>query len=305
MATSPGDQAVIRHRVWTRPIPWDGVKRAKEALEALASIVTIIGSGVLAAAFFVLFVREAFDKSIMIEPLSVPKSLADEGFSSDVSTDMLHGQLQAMVAASTANDELRLSTNNLGASAIQNDLGSLDVSIPGVGVSLEALAREAASIVGGHRHVLTGDFTLLGGKLLLDLRLDGVPIIDGRVGDPQYPGTLLLLGTRNFIYKTNPTALANYFYETKDTNSARRLAQHIVSEEALKPRQRARAYILLGLMSGDSGDNAEVVRNYAKAISLGAKRSWVNDKFIAACESLGKTPDPSGQNKDALSLCHV
>ncbi len=289
------------------------IARMHEVLEPAAAILKTLATAIVATALVVLFFVEMFDPSIVIEPFSVPKAVADAGFTPEASAAWLRDQLQAIADTSWGTDELPLAVDAPG---------SADVTIPGVGITLGALAHGAADILGIHkRHQISGALTLRGGKLFFHLLYDQKCIYDtgDQAGvDPQHPEVLLILGSRVIVDKTNPAALANYILVSGDLDAARDRAQKIVSEQQVGLQQdkttdptdrsftqiqKSRAYVLLGRISDRLGKTADAVRDYDKAIASGADTGFVRGKLKAACVALAKLPGAADQNNDATMIC--
>ena len=289
------------------------IERTHDVIEPIAAIVKTVATFCVATALVVLFFVEMFDPSIVIEPFSVPKSVADSGFTPEASAAWLRDQLQTIANTSWGANELPLAVDAPG---------SADVTIPGVGITLGALAHGAADILGVHtRHQISGAMTLRGGKLFFHLLYDQQCIYDtaDQEGvDPQHPEVLLIVGSRVIVDKTNPAALANYILDSGDLDAARDQAQKIVAaqqvgllhvEKPVQPEssftqiQKARAYVLLGRISDKLGKSADAVRDYDKAIGIGADTGFVHEKLKAACKALEKAPDAAGENKDAMAIC--
>ena len=289
------------------------IERTHDVLEPIAGILKTVATFCVATALVVLFFVEMFDPSIVIEPFSVPKSVAEAGFTPEASAAWLRDQLQTIANTSWGANELPLAVDAPG---------SADVTIPGVGITLGALAHGAAEILGIHtRHQISGALTLRGGELFFHLLYDQDCIYDtaGEAGvDPQHPEVLLIVGSRVIVDRTNPAALANYILKSGDLDAARDRAQKIVAAQqvglpdggkadhtqgSFTQVQKARAYVLLGRISDKLSKNADAVRDYEKAIEAGADTDFVHGKLHAACTALAKTPDAESQNQDAMAIC--
>jgi hypothetical protein len=279
------------------------LEQAQKKLDLLSSALQITGIGLTALVLAILFLTEMNDTSISIEPFTVPDPLAESGFTAQASAIWLRGELQTIAHSSWGD----------GAAQLDVDApGSADVTIPGVGLSLGALAHGTAKILGiGQRHQIEGLFTLRGGKLYLQLLYDQQCLYNTSAGDgvdPQHPEVLLTVGARAIVNGTNPVALANYVFSYGDPDTARVLAQKITSSAVFEPWshkafgqaekdrilfQQRQAYVLLGRIADKAHDYAGAARSYGQAIGLGADNSFVRKKRADACAALKKTPCPT------------
>jgi hypothetical protein len=104
----------------------------------------------------------------VIEPLSVPKDLAERGYTPEVAGKRLHDAIieyGSLAKTSMKNPEL----------ALHGELPN--IVVPGVGISLDAVVSSIRTLLHSTRsRSITGEFTSVGAQLWLRLRLEGFEI---------------------------------------------------------------------------------------------------------------------------------
>jgi tetratricopeptide (TPR) repeat protein len=114
-----------------------------------------------------LFCTAIFDRSPIIQPLSVPKSMADDGVTGDVVAGRLRDRISLLI--STADSAANKKNSTLKSSA---DLP--DLSVPSIGMSVQGVASLLANLLPlNKRPVLTGEVTAHDGKFSILLRWNG------------------------------------------------------------------------------------------------------------------------------------
>jgi hypothetical protein len=153
-------------RVWRRvKVYW---KTTASFVLSLSAVTTVI---VVAA----LLVEDLTRNAIYIEPISVPKSMAELGYTPEVSARRLRDAINRVVSAAHTS----ISGPNV---ALHGD--QPDIVVPTVGISLSTIARSIRGFLHIHkRQTISGEFTEARGKFQIRLRMDSAELfISDEVG---------------------------------------------------------------------------------------------------------------------------
>jgi tetratricopeptide (TPR) repeat protein len=240
-----------------------------------------------------LLIKSLTDRTIAIEPISVPKELADRGYTSEVAANRLHDAMTQFVA--TANS--RIGTAKI---ALQGELPSINV--PTVGISLDSILGSIRTLLGNTRHrSISGEFTVESKLLWLRLRMDGREFYSSMHGrELERPDDLLADATPAVFGVVQPYLVAlslsdkpaqalenaettiailpesdenvawlynlegNLYRENKDNRAATKAFK---KASDLSPRLAA-PHIGLGLTLSDEDDDDSAITEYRTAIKL-------------------------------------
>lgn len=201
----------------------------------------------------VLVFESLLDNKIYIAPLSVPESLADNGYTGEVAAQRLYDALHTAVGST--NSRLRpLSvaqvSSERGSSSVENrvEVSLEKITIPTVGFSIEALASTLHSFFGinGRRQNLSGEFTIIGGKLRLRMRLNGREFWNSQGVDPDRPDELLKAAVPKVFHEISPYLEALLEFHDGDPEKALEMAQDIVAVLPAYDSEIPEAYSLMG-----------------------------------------------------------
>jgi hypothetical protein len=136
---------------------WAARPRALPTLTPLRSLLVDFGVILVMIVLFVSIVVQVADRSPVADPISVPKSLADAGYSGEVVTTRLIDRSRAFEQKNNA------ASDNAGAAAATTGDGNLfsTVAVPGAGVSL-------AAVVAGVRRFIGLPSRHIGGYIVID-----------------------------------------------------------------------------------------------------------------------------------------
>jgi hypothetical protein len=142
-------------------------------------------AGLLAFALIVVLLWKALiQKTIAIAPISVPKTVAENGYTADVAAQRLHDALNKVIEVAHSNKQ--------GPEvALQADLPS--VVVPTIGLSLETIAADIRTFfhIPG-RWNISGEFTIAQKQLWLRLRMNGRDFYTNASGvDPERPDDVM------------------------------------------------------------------------------------------------------------------
>lgn len=211
----------------------------------------------------VLVVEELARDVVTIEPISVPKSLADNGYTPEVASRRLH-------------DAITHYANINRAAALMEQLNITpsdelpDFIVPKVDLSLNALVSSIRSVLHyGSGHRISGEF-ILHDKLALHLRVDSSLVYtSGFIA--ENPDDLLLSAAPAVTEKIQPVVNAVALYRDHPEQAVEK-AEDIIARLEESDVNVQLAYTLKGNYSFDHGNYAEAEKFQRKAISL----NWSN-----------------------------
>src|SRR5208282_3807968 len=127
--------------------------------KALASFTLALSAMIVVIVVATLLIQELTERTVAIEPIFVPKELADKGYAPDVAARRLRDAVNRFVAralASMKGPEI----------ALRGDVP--DIVVPTVGISIDSIATAMRGFLHSNRHrSISGEFTIADGQLWL------------------------------------------------------------------------------------------------------------------------------------------
>lgn len=167
---SPKDLEIFLRKAVSLAVAY--AKRPTDAIiPALAHASSIFAVALFCSAFF--------DHSPVIQPISVPKHMAEEeGVTSEIVADRLRDQMSLLIARADSSAARK-------GKAVKNKEDLPDLSVPSVGISLQSLVSTIGNFLHLSRHpVLTGEVTQTGDRVAMQLRWNGQVIYRTDETDP-------------------------------------------------------------------------------------------------------------------------
>jgi tetratricopeptide (TPR) repeat protein len=211
----------------------------------------------------VLVLEELARDVVTIEPISVPKTLADNGYTPEVASRRLHDAITHYA-----------SINRAGAMMEQLNITPSDelpdFIVPKVDLSVNALVSSIRSVLHyGSGRRISGEL-ILHDKLALHLRVDGL-IVYSSGFISENPDDLLATAAPAVTEKIQPYVNAAALYRDHPEQALEK-ADDIIARLEESDVNVQWAYMLKGDYSYDHGNYAEAERWQRKAISL----NWSN-----------------------------
>lgn len=227
----------------------------KEIWRILPALVLRMVSILIIVFVILTLYQQKFDPYTIIDDVSVPKILAERGYTGSVVAERLHDNINIIVNGSISPASLGDFRNLRSwdqdqeyagrfSSKMRREFSSFyptedwekdrpNFVVPGVGMSIETIA----SIVNGFLHVpsshLSGELVELpGDMLLLTLRQhekSGVPI--SVMGSCKYPDMLLKRGARKILGQKHSVILGMIFTHEGNRNAAATEYQEVIKED--------------------------------------------------------------------------
>jgi len=265
----------------------------RTALKTIARTGLTLSAAVTLVLIGVLFFEALFNKATTIQSLSVPKSLADNGFGPEVASARLRDEIKEKITG--ANTSLR-SHDVLEQTEVP------DVVIPGVGLSVQTLANDVSKFLGlkPKGFDISGEFTIEGGNLSLRLRANGNQFFTTPGVDPRVLDNLLGDAAEAVLHKTQPYVLASYLYGiNKDAALAE--ANWIIANFPASDEQVSRSHYLKGRILANDLQH-EAMGEYKAAIALDPKFAYPHNGLGTVLNALGRRDQAIAEYKAAIAI---
>jgi tetratricopeptide (TPR) repeat protein len=221
-----------------------------------------INGGAILAAGFVLYIlwESITQKVISIAPISVPKELADDGYTPDVAAERLKDALNEFVTRAH-------SVKGGPDVARQADLPS--IVVPSTSLSTDALAAQIRRFLRiENRSNVSGEITRVDKKLWLRLRMNGRDLYTSPVGvDPKIPDDLFGGAAQKIFEETDPYILGTALIDS-DPNKGLEIARRIISGRPESDSEVPWAHTLMGRILYAQGKADEATIEFRKATEL-------------------------------------
>ena len=152
--------------------------------------------------------QELRNDLVTIQPIAVPKTLSESGYTPEVAGYRLRDALNTYTKASATGDDG--ASLNPNANSVADDDDSLksnfdlnitadkelpDIVVPQLGLSIRAIAASIRSTLGMTRHAISGELIGQDGKYALRLRIDGRQV-SSRDYEAENPDRLMIPAVR-------------------------------------------------------------------------------------------------------------
>ncbi|MEL6655953.1 MAG: tetratricopeptide repeat protein [Bacteroidota bacterium] len=261
----PSFQALKRYWGSVKKLPWGKWLRfswVAPTLERLTSIVLKLGTLMLVGFFIVFFLRLFGDQGYVIQSMSVPQQLLEQGYTGQVVALRIQDQVT----------ELKEKAGSVKADSLQIKGGQqdLNLSVLGVGLSLTSLAFQLREVMGRENKTVSGELTRIGNQYDAQIRMTGYDKIDVSVvindGDEVAAlQELFRLVAEGVLYETDPYRLALVQREEKRYDEAIATVRHYLQE---REDEAHWAYLCWGTLLRELGDPEEAVEKFERAIEL-------------------------------------
>ena len=231
----------------------------------VAPVITVLFILIAAA-----IIRETFRDVVVIRPIGVPASLADNGYTSTIVSQRLLDQ----IALINRQNEIASRPFLKKSRAFYTELGEIDMQLPGLGLSLRSVLSYLRSTVGESETEIGGEIIEQDDKrLVLRLRVSsqGGPFSDivspgAAVGSAQGASSLddiLRAGAIQAVRALDSYALAVY-YLGREQAKVPEIAQYC---EDYDPSCKPWSALLRGLVFSSKGDRNGAAVSYQDALA--------------------------------------
>jgi tetratricopeptide (TPR) repeat protein len=242
----------------------------------------------LVALIIVMIVYNGLTQRVtVVEAISVPKVLADRGYSQDVAAQ----RFRDAIAKFTRPLKTGMRTSEV---ALHTELPN--IVVPSVGISLDAVMSSIRSLLRSTRsQSMGGELTIDNDRLWLRLRLNGVEFYSSKEGgDPEKPDEVLAAAVPEAMKKIQPYLVALSLSHNKDTDGALDVVKWITSSLPDDDENVAWAYNLRGIILMQQKDYVAADEALHKAIE-------VNARFTAAHVNMGNLRRATNRMPEAIA----
>jgi Flp pilus assembly protein TadD len=260
----------------------------------LAAFVLSVASICAVAIIAVLLWKALTQKTIAVAPISVPRMLAENGYTAEVAAQRLHDALNKVV-------EDAHSRKNGPEVALQADLPS--IVVPAIGLSLETVAADIRTFfrIAG-RWNISGEFTIGQKQLLLRLRMNGKDFYLSPSGvDPERPDDLLAPAAEQVFELTDPYIAAASLYQ-RDPGKCLAMAKRIIADRPQTDPSVPWAHNAVGSVLRDQHKTEEAIAEYRKAIELSPRIAIFHSNLGGPLTDQDKTDEAIAEYGKAIEL---
>ena len=230
--------------------------------KALGSLVIALAGTIAVIVVAILLIQGLMRRTVAIEPISVPKELADKGYSPDVAAARLRDAMHALVARADARTE----GPNI---AMRGEVP--DIVVPTVGISVDNIVTAIRGFLhSNRRRSVSGEFVIAEGRLWLRLRLNGKQIYASGSGGPvERPDALIAAAVPSVLKEIDPLVVAAYLLWYKD-EQARALAilDQVLEGQIPSDWNQADPFVMKAAADINSRDYAAATAAAKEAIGL-------------------------------------
>jgi tetratricopeptide (TPR) repeat protein len=289
---------VSQRRVYEQRSVWQRVASSWQLIRVIWNAVgkfVLQLAGLLAFALIGVLLWQALTKkTIAIAPISVPKMLAESGYTADVAAQRLHDALNKVVKHAR--------TRKKGPEvALQADLPS--IVVPTIGLSLETIAANIRTFFPiARRSNISGELTIAQKLLWLRLRINGQDFFTSPNGvDPERPDDLLLPAAEKVFERVDPYIVAASLSQ-RDPGKCLEIATRIIANGPETDQSVPLAHDLAGIILSDPGKIEEAIAEYRKAIELDPRDADPHKNLAIILRAQGKTKEADAEDQKAKEL---
>jgi tetratricopeptide (TPR) repeat protein len=242
---------------------------------------------VVAGILIVIFVAQNISGDfVTIEPISVPKTFSEDGYTPQVAGQHLRDALNEI--ANRANSSMQ--HPNI---ALRGELPN--ITVPKVELSLDTIISSIRSLLHyGNRRTISGEFTSHGKFVWLHLRIDGREVYKSPSGfDPERPDDLLAAAAPAVMEEIQPYLVAAALYDSDPTKAMEKV-DGIIARLPESNVNAQWALMLKGNLFARKEDHVQSEKFLRKAIGL-------NPSNWAAHDNLGITLFNQSKYDDAIA----
>ena len=258
--------------------------------------------------------QELRNDLVTIEPIAVPKTLAEAGYTPEVAGYRLRDALNAYKKASATGDYSANSNPSLNSVAdddsdlnsnldlnIAADNEQPDIVVPQLGLSTRAIAAWIRSALGMTRHAISGELTQQDGKYALRLRIDGrqVSSRDYKAEDPDH---LMTSAASEIMDNIRPAAIAMARYRGQDKEEAILKADEIIDRYAKSNLNVQWAYLLKGNHAFGKREYKAADQLFLNAVSSNPNSEQPHMQLGVSLLRQGRPADAIKKFQDVLAL---
>ena len=261
-------------------LPW----LAQNVAAVFTILLSIALIALIAALVYALW-RELRRNTIVLDPLEVPRELAERGYTPAVVTERLLNAIHTIQSVASTQKPRRGHI----ASALQ-----ADIQIPVGQLSVKSFARYFRQLFDLPDSHVAGEITRDGDSFTLQLRRrDGLRMELARTRSASDVGPLIAGGAEEVVRMTDPYVLASYYIEQElpgpDYPRTTEALQHVIDT---RPDEMPWACNLQGLLLLNRGENEAALDILRQGFEADPKlQSPVSEEYMTALVRAGRTDE--------------
>lgn len=234
----------------------------------------------------------------VINTISVPKLLADRGYSQDVAAQRLSDALTKFSAPLKTGP----TSSDLATSEVALHADQPDIVVPTVGISLDAVMTLLRSLLRSTRsQSIGGEITVDNNKLWLRLRLDGEEFYRSKEGvDPEGPDDVFTAAVPEIMRKISPYLLAQSMADHRRLDEAVDLLKWITTNLPEDDDNVAHAYNLRGVILTQRKQYDAAEAELRKALEVKKQFGLPHISLGDIRRDTGKLPEAMAEYREAI-----
>ncbi|MFZ3328221.1 MAG: tetratricopeptide repeat protein, partial [Methylocella sp.] len=274
---------------------WQRISQALATGWKLLVTLVLSLAGIFTFAIIAVLLWQALiKKTIAIAPISVPKMLAESGYTADVAAQRLHDALNKVVKYAR--------TRKKGPEVtLQADLPN--IVVPTIGLSLESIAADIRTFFPiARRSNISGELTIAQKQLWLRLRINGQDFFTSPNGaDPERPDDLLLPAAEKVFEWVDPYIVAASLSQ-RDPGKCLEIARRIIANGPKTDPSVPWAHNLVGYVLIAQHKTEEAIAEYQEGIKLDSRDAWPHGALGNALRGQDKTEEAIAEYQKAITL---
>jgi hypothetical protein len=238
-------------------------------LTTLTTIILNLAGYGAAAAIVYFLAKDIGHRTIAIAPITVPKILADTGYTPDVAAQRLRGALNKVVAKTHSLAFIGDARSKKIEPVMTMQAELPNITVPGTGISLETISTYIRGFFhSGNRWDVSGEIIGEQNNFRLRLRINGQDrfVSEQGVGLDRLDSLFLLAAPK--VYEVvDPYIFAASLARSEPAKSLE-IAQLIVATHPEKDVDAIAAHVLIGSIFLKRGQKDEAVAEFWKAVPL-------------------------------------
>jgi tetratricopeptide (TPR) repeat protein len=281
-APPTGPNRVVRKfkRLWAGTLVF--LKSLDDARGHVVSFFVVL----IAIALVVATGRAVLENAIVVEPISVPKNLQEDGYSGVVVAQRLIDQAQAISrTARTRKERARF-----GSEADYSSLAAIQV--PSSGLSMRSAVSMIRDLMGYPERQISGEITIKrpkdpkeAAKYVLLLRRGPTARLSDKPAEAEGVEEIIRLSALAIVEEFDPVVAASYCYELHDWPQLDRMAKRLMASDDRNVRKWG--HLFAGLRSYEAPNRSSVAQDKDKAKISFEQAIALDPKFVAAYVDLG------------------
>lgn len=239
------------------------LKKVSKKIEAGVSIIVKLGTLLLIILFLAFFIQIFQKQGYVLQAFSVPDAMEKQGWSGTIVARKVQDEVLEIkkVAHSVKVDSLQL---------LGNDDPEINLSIIGVGLSLNSIVYHLREMLGQKNQLIQGEITQVDQQLLLTMRMtkhEPLHYIEQIENGKKYEAMQRLFrhAGEAILSNTDPYRLAIFCYKEKRYDEAIELTRRIIKE---RPEEVHWAYLAWGNILQKKGKYIAAAKKFRRATEI-------------------------------------